>query len=167
MAHPTDQDEKQDPPPVPQPRRPGNLWKKGQSGNPGGRPKGIASAIREKTNDFNEIIDFWVAAVKGDYPTARFADRVRCSELLIERGAGKVPDVSVTLGEGVDPSVTLTGDDLEALARVARLGFLAKGHEVVDAELVDASSSAPLATQEATPEAPSSSNPSEPLPKDS
>lgn len=38
----------------------------GVSGNPGGRPKGIAAKIREKTNDGDEMIDLFLRVMRGE-----------------------------------------------------------------------------------------------------
>ncbi len=89
----------------------GRPFQKGQSGNPGGRTKGIARQAREAMGDNGElVINFWAGVVTGEVLTAKskvnpktgkilsttyemtpvsVADRIRVSQLLAERGFGK------------------------------------------------------------------------------
>jgi hypothetical protein len=59
-------------------------WQPGQSGNPGGRPKGLASLCREHTP---EAVDTLVRALRSD--DERVA--VTAASVLLDRGWGKVP----------------------------------------------------------------------------
>jgi hypothetical protein len=60
----------------------------GTSGNPGGRPRGLARAVRELVGENGEAIaQFWLDLM--DDETARTADRLEASRLLAERGWGK------------------------------------------------------------------------------
>jgi hypothetical protein len=52
----------------------------GQSGNPGGRPKGLAHLCRELTDNGEEIVRFMVDVMKGRRP-ARVSDRIRRPDL--------------------------------------------------------------------------------------
>ena len=38
----------------------------GQSGNPGGRPKGLATLAREAVGDGRDLVAFYLAVLKGD-----------------------------------------------------------------------------------------------------
>ncbi len=65
---------------------------KGISGNPGGRPKGLAEKVRKATKDGSIIIRLMVAvaegkAVGGQKPTIR--DRLDAARWLADRGWGK------------------------------------------------------------------------------
>lgn len=37
----------------------------GQSGNPGGRPKGLTALVREQTNDGQELVDLMTSVLRG------------------------------------------------------------------------------------------------------
>jgi hypothetical protein len=70
----------------------------GQSGNPGGRPKGLAKLAREAVGDGQDLIAFYQAVLKGDTKTLRtrkvtLRDRMQAAEWLAERGFGKAPVV--------------------------------------------------------------------------
>ncbi len=72
----------------------GPAWQPGQSGNPGGRPKGLALVVRNQTKDGAEIVQFWLdvmrALPEGAYAKATLLERLKASELLAMRGYGKV-----------------------------------------------------------------------------
>ena len=74
---------------VPQDRAKTGRFKKGQSGNPGGRPKGLVSAIREETRDGEELVTFMLRVFRGDVPNARLRDQVDAATWLSDRGFGK------------------------------------------------------------------------------
>jgi Family of unknown function (DUF5681) len=62
----------------------------GQSGNPGGRPRGLARAARELLGDDGQaIVEFWMTIMADD--TASTRDRLEASRLLADRGWGKPP----------------------------------------------------------------------------
>ena len=66
----------------------------GQSGNSGGRPKGLALLVRTGTKDGLELVEFWLDVMRanpdGPYAKAKLEVRLKASELLAERGFGKV-----------------------------------------------------------------------------
>ena len=79
----------------------GQGWKPGQSGNPGGRPKGfagLAAVIRKKTNDGEELVDFALGVLRNK--KASIGDRLEALEWLSVRG----------FGQPVQP-VQLSGDE--------------------------------------------------------
>jgi hypothetical protein len=62
----------------------------GQSGNPGGRPKGLARATRELVgDDGNKLAEFWFSIMQDE--TRRDRDRLEASRLLADRGWGQGP----------------------------------------------------------------------------
>lgn len=81
----------------------------GQSGNPGGRPRGdLARLVRERTHDGKKLVDFWFNVLDNKVPglegEAKVADMQRASEVLAERGWGKAKqetEISGPEGGGV------------------------------------------------------------------
>jgi hypothetical protein len=62
----------------------------GRSGNPGGRPKGLARQVRDLLSDDGEsIARFWADVMAN--PKYDTKDRLLASRLLAERGWGKAP----------------------------------------------------------------------------
>ncbi len=77
----------------------------GQSGNPSGRPKGIASTVRKACGgDPETLIQTLLAIARGESTNGkpvRAADQIRASELVLAYGWGK-PAAFVSI-EGADP----------------------------------------------------------------
>lgn len=90
----------------------------GSSGNPGGRPKGLAAKVRAETRDGDELVEFHLAVLRGEIDTTVIAngvpteipaplkERLTAAAWLAERGFGK-PEQSVKVGG--DESSPLTG----------------------------------------------------------
>jgi hypothetical protein len=101
-------------------------WQPGQSGNPGGRPKGLISYIREKTLDGRLLADFLLEVVQGNERAfCKMSDRLKATEMLLDRGC-----FPKTHGE-TDPDAKpildlskLTEQELQFLDNV-RLGLIA------------------------------------------
>ena len=66
----------------------GHGFMPGQSGNPGGRPRGLARRVRELVGDDGELILQFMVDVLGD-ESARTADRLEAAKWLADRGFGK------------------------------------------------------------------------------
>ena len=49
----------------------GRPFPRGVSGNPGGRPRGLVSRIREETDDGEEIVTFMVAVLRAENAARR------------------------------------------------------------------------------------------------
>jgi len=68
----------------------GKGFRPGRSGNPGGRPKGLARAARDLIgDDGSALIRFWLDVMTDE--SARVADRLQASVLLADRGWGRAP----------------------------------------------------------------------------
>lgn len=61
----------------------------GQSGNPGGRPKGLAVLVREATADGQNPIDFLVKVLEGRIKGVKVEHRIAAARELLDRGHGK------------------------------------------------------------------------------
>ncbi len=78
----------------------------GVSGNPGGRPQGLAAQIRKATHDGRTIREFMVAVAQGekiDGRKPRLADRMDANKWLADRGWGKPVQSMEHLGLGGIP----------------------------------------------------------------
>ena len=83
--------------PNPNPLPADTKWKPGQSGNPGGRPKGVARLAREMTDDGRKAIAVLVDILENGKP----AERIQAAKELLDRGFGKAPAFERV--EGADP----------------------------------------------------------------
>jgi hypothetical protein len=92
----------------------------GVSGNPGGRPKGLAKRVRELVgDDGHEIIDFMFETMSD--ASARRADRLEAGKWLADRGFGKA-ELAVNVDVSAFPIVNLrrvSTEDLETLLAIA------------------------------------------------
>jgi Family of unknown function (DUF5681) len=90
----------------------------GQSGNPRGRPQGLAKATRELVGDDGiALAQLWWDIARDE--TRRDSDRLEASRLLAERGGGKAPAYAAI--EETDP---LGLEDAERAAEAFRAKIL-------------------------------------------
>jgi hypothetical protein len=91
----------------------------GQSGNPGGRPKGLAKRVRELVGTDGEAIVAFMAEVMND-ETARNADRIEAAKWLGDRGFGRAVqalDIDVNRHDSIDLT-KFSLEDLKALIAI-------------------------------------------------
>lgn len=106
---------------VPVPKGP-HRWKPGQTGNPGGRPKGLASRIRAITNDGEDLISFLYKVVKGE-EGGQTRDKIQAAQILLDRGFGKAVETQVQVqldaknGDSTQTLDDLADAQLESMAR--------------------------------------------------
>ena len=70
----------------------GKPFPKGTSGNPGGRPRGLAAYVRENTDGGEEIVELMVSVMRGDViggQVPRIRDRMDAATWLADRAFGK------------------------------------------------------------------------------
>jgi hypothetical protein len=89
-------------------------WSKGESGNPGGRPRGFVSAIRRQTKDGQELVHFAVRVLRDEQ--AEMRDRCWACGFLADRGFGR-PTQSVAL-DLHEPMIPVA--EIEKAARFVR-----------------------------------------------
>lgn len=88
----------------------------GQSGNPGGRPKGLSRRVRELVGDNGEVVAEYMFSVLSN-ETERTADRMEAGKWLGDRGFGKaalVVDMGVTEQAVLELLRGLSTEDLVA-----------------------------------------------------
>jgi hypothetical protein len=111
-------------------------FRKGQSGNPGGRPKGLARITRELLGDDGEAAVGFLAAVMDGGPlpdgaVPSVAERIAAAKLLIERGWGRACEFAPV--EDGDPLDLLGGDDDLASSFDRRIDELASKRRAASA----------------------------------
>lgn len=94
---------------LPENRRVAGRFAPGHSGNPGGRPKGLAALIRQRTGDGIELVEFALKILRSRSQDPRL--RLQAMEWLADRGFGRAVQ-----------SHEVTGADGGAVVFTLRLG---------------------------------------------
>ena len=92
----------------------------GQSGNPGGRPKGLARRVRELVGDSGESIVQFMVDVLGD-DSARTADRLEAAKWLADGGFGKAVqavEIDVPVESWASVFAGIPTEDLETMLAI-------------------------------------------------
>lgn len=116
----------------------------GQSGNPGGRPKGLSRRVRELVGDDGEVIAEYMLSVMHD-EKARTADRLEAAKWLADRGFGRTVqtlDLDVTAHPPIDVT-QLSTPDLEALIAIFER-YRSNARELVASGEIGFTTSAPM-----------------------
>ena len=100
----------------------GRPFPKGVSGNPGGRPRGLAAYVRENTDGGEEIVELMVSVMRGDViggQVPRIRDRMDAATWLADRAFGKAVAQVETKSLNVDMGLSdiITEELLELLHR--------------------------------------------------
>ena len=83
----------------------GRPFPKGVSGNPGGRPRGLAAYVRENTDGGEEIVQLMMSVMRGDViggQVPRIRDRMDAATWLVDRAFGKAVAQVETKSMNVD-----------------------------------------------------------------
>lgn len=82
----------------------------GEVRNPGGKPKGFDTLIRERTGGGLKLANMLCDIAEGgrlDGEPVKTSDRLRAAEILLERGWGKVKDQIELSGNAENPVALL------------------------------------------------------------
>ena len=92
----------------------------GQSGNPGGRPKGLSRRVRELVGEDGQVIAEFMLGVMND-ESARNADRIEAAKWLADRAFGRaVQALDIDLYPSSVDINHFSTEDLKALAVILR-----------------------------------------------
>lgn len=112
----------------------GRILKGSKTPNPGGRPRGLASQIREALGDGADLVEFLRVVIAGEIK-ASVRDRIEAAKVALDRGWGKAVETSVqvTLDAQGANKLELTPDQLKLIADTLRppRGAIVEGQATV------------------------------------
>ena len=112
-------------------------WVKGQSGNPGGRPKALGD-IREIARQHTDAAIKVLINVMGDAEAAASA-RVGAATALLDRGWGRpAQTINASIDHGVEPDAGLIGYAGDLLATLSRQSQNTRQAAIVPGTEIDA-----------------------------
>lgn len=89
-------------------------WKKGESGNPGGRPKAVVS-LTELAREHTESAVRTLVGIMENGEASPSA-RVSAASALLDRGYGKPPQFSTSDAEAFRRATDMSDDELARIA---------------------------------------------------
>ena len=96
----------------------GKPFLKGVSGNPGGRPRGLAAYVRESTGNGQEMVDLMTSIMRGetiDGIAPRIRDRMDAASWLADRAFGKPTTQIEATSRSMNVDMTLSELSTERL----------------------------------------------------
>jgi hypothetical protein len=113
----------------------GNGFRPGRSGNPGGRPRGLARSVRELVGDDGlAIVEFWLSVMNDT--SAKTSDRLKPSQLIADRGWGRVSGAVVLDDEEADNDADIEEASEFFRSEVLRLAALHEAERNADGSTV-------------------------------
>ena len=117
----------------------GGHFAKGVTGNPGGRPKGLAAYIREQTNDGEDLVNKVMHILQHPNGKGLAAQKLQleCIQWLADRGFGKASQLVAHTGvisHSENVLANMSVEDLQALVVNGR-AIQAKNALVIEGEV--------------------------------
>ena len=118
----------------------GGRFAKGVTGNPGGRPKGLASYIREQTTDGQDLVDMVMHILQ--HPKGNAVQRQRlqleCIQWLADRGFGKAAlnvEHSGLIAHDFNVFAEISTEDLRLMIDDAKARAELRAEAVIEGEM--------------------------------